>query len=58
MGARFGPIAVGIAIEVAMLQPHVLSTPLATASLVGRRLGEAKSKEPPKERPSVSGPQS
>ena len=42
MGAGFGPIAVGIAIEVAMLFPHVLSTPLATASLA---LSEAKSQE-------------
>jgi hypothetical protein len=47
MGAGFGPIAVGIAIEVAMLYPHVLTIPLATASLA---LSEAKSQEPPTER--------
>jgi len=46
--AGFGAIAMGIG--VAMLYPHVLSTPPTTASLAGQRLGEAKSQEPPKDR--------
>jgi hypothetical protein len=32
-----------MAIGVAMLYPHVLSTQLTTASLAGQRLGETKS---------------
>jgi hypothetical protein len=46
--AGFGAIATGIG--VAMLYPHVQSTPLTTASLAGRRRGEAKSEEPQKDR--------
>jgi len=37
----FGAIA--IRIGVAMLHPHVLSTPLATALLAGWRLGKVRS---------------